>query len=57
VINPHTHSMVADPLSIETGLKTMFDTANGNVAEMKGSKKKLSMFEESSTSNDEGEEE
>ena len=57
VINPHTHSMVADPKSIETGLKTMFDTANGNVAEMKGSKKKLSMFEESSTSNDEGEEE
>ncbi|MGV8141567.1 MAG: hypothetical protein ACP5NW_03960 [Candidatus Woesearchaeota archaeon] len=56
VINPHTHSMIADPDSIESGLRTMFDTANGKVAEIKGKKKKASMFEESS-SEDEGMEE
>ena len=49
VINPHTHSMIADPDSIESGLKTMFDTANGKVAEVKAGKKKSSMFEESSS--------
>jgi len=58
VINPHTHSMIADPESIESGLKTMFDTANGKIAEVKSAKKKASMFEESSGSDgseDEGE--
>ena len=47
VINPHLHSMVADPDSIESGLRTMYETANGKVAEVKPSKKKSSMFEES----------
>jgi hypothetical protein len=55
VINPHTHSMIADPDSIESGLKTMFDTANGKVAEIKIGKKKSSMFEESSSSEEEEE--
>jgi hypothetical protein len=47
LINPHLHSMIADPDSIELGLRTMFDTANGKIAEPKKSKKKPSMFEES----------
>jgi hypothetical protein len=50
--------MIADPESIESGLKTMFDTANGKIAEVKSAKKKASMFEESSGSDgseDEGE--
>jgi len=55
VINPHTHSMVADPENIESGLRTMFETANGKIAEVKTGKRKASMFEESS--GDEGEEE
>ena len=55
VINPHTHSMIADPDSIEPGLKTMFDTANGKIAEIKGKKKKSSMFEESSGSEEKDE--
>jgi len=53
VINPHTHSMIADPESIESGLRTMFDTANGKIAEVKVGKKKSSMFEESSSSEEE----
>jgi hypothetical protein len=48
VINPHTHSMIADPESIESGLRTMSDTANGKVEEVKKGKKKPSMFEETS---------
>jgi len=56
VINPHTHSMIADPSSIESGLRTMFDTANGKAAEVKVTKKKASMFEETSNADD-GEEE
>jgi hypothetical protein len=55
VINPHTHSMIADPETIESGLKTMFDTANGKVAEIKKGKKKASMFEEGSSSEEEEE--
>jgi len=55
VINPHTHSMIADPTSIESGLKTMFDTANGKIAEIKAGKKKSSMFEEGSGSEEEEE--
>lgn len=57
IINPHTHSMIADPDSIESGLRTMFDTANGKVAEIKAGKKKSSMFEEGSGSSDEEEDE
>ncbi|MGV8086664.1 MAG: hypothetical protein ACP5N1_03465 [Candidatus Woesearchaeota archaeon] len=49
VINPHTHSMIADPETIESGLRTMFDTANGKVTEVKATKKKVSMFEETSS--------
>lgn len=56
VINPHTHSMIADPDSIESGLKTMFDTANGKIAEVKAGKKKSPMFEEGSGSTDEEDE-
>lgn len=57
VINPHTHSMIADPATIESGLRTMFDTANGKVADIKIGKKKPSMFEESSGSDEEETEE
>jgi hypothetical protein len=46
VINPHTHAMIADPDSIESGLRTMYETANGKIAEVKVKKKKASMFEE-----------
>lgn len=53
VINPHTHSMIADTDSIESGLRTMFDTANGKIAEVKKGKKKSSMFEESSSEEEE----
>ncbi len=52
IINPHTHSMIADPDSIESGLRTMFDTANGKVAEIKAGKKKASMFEEGTSTED-----
>ena len=55
VINPHTHSMIADPLTIESGLRTMYETANGKIAEVKVKKKKASMFEESSSSEEEDE--
>jgi hypothetical protein len=54
VINPHTHSMIADPDSIESGLRTMYDTANGKIAEVKAGKKKSSMFEPSSEEDEEG---
>jgi hypothetical protein len=53
VINPKLHSMIADPDSIKTGLRTMFDTANGKIAEIPKGKKKSTMFEESSNSEDE----
>jgi len=53
VINPHTHSMIADPDSIESGLRTIFDTANGKIAEVKKGKKKSSMFEEGSSAEEE----
>src|SRR5689334_20068596 len=55
IINPHTHSMIADSASIESGLRTMFETANGKVAEIKAGKKKASMFEESSSSEEDEE--
>jgi hypothetical protein len=54
IINPHTHSMIADPESIESGLRTMFDTANGKIAEIKASKRRSSMFEPGSEENEEG---
>ena len=46
LINPHVHSMIADPASLEIGLRAMFDTANGKVIEIKQGKKKASIFEE-----------
>jgi len=55
IINPHTHSMIADSSSIESGLRTMFETANGKVAEIKKGKKKASMFEEGSSLEEEEE--
>lgn len=57
IINPKLHSMVADPDSINSGLKTMFDTANGKIAEVPKGKKKASMFEESSNSKEDEENE
>lgn len=57
LLNPHLHSLIADPDSIEMGLRTMFDTANGKIAEPTKSKKKASMFEESSEDDNEKEEE
>jgi hypothetical protein len=57
VINPHTHSMIADPDSVESGLRTMFDTANGKIVEIKAGKRKSSMSEEGSDSSGEEEEE
>jgi hypothetical protein len=52
LINPHVHSMIADPASMKTGLRTMFETANGKIAEVKVAKKKA-MFEESDEKPDE----
>jgi hypothetical protein len=57
IINPHLHSMIADPDSMEQGLRTMFDTANGKIAEPKKTKKKASMFEESSDMDEDPEKE
>ena len=57
LINPHLHSMIADPDTIEMGLRTMFDTANGKIAEPTKSKKKSSMFEESTDSDEDPEKE
>jgi hypothetical protein len=56
IINPKLHAMIADPAAIKTGLRTMFDTANGKIAEIKTSKKKSPMFE-SNHEDEEGEEE
>jgi hypothetical protein len=55
-INPYLHSLIADPDSIENGLKTMYDTANGKAEDIKPSKKKTPMFE-SNHEDEEGEEE
>jgi len=57
LINPKLHSMIADPDSIRIGLRTMFDTANGKISEVPKGKKKSSMFEESSDSDSEEENE
>ncbi|MGV8150429.1 MAG: hypothetical protein ACP5NV_01750 [Candidatus Woesearchaeota archaeon] len=56
LINPYVHSLIADPESIETGLKTMFDTANGKIAEVKMEKKKPKMFDEDVADKDDSEE-
>jgi len=38
--------MIADPASLETGLQTMFDTANGKITEIKIPKRKPKLFDE-----------
>jgi hypothetical protein len=47
IIFPYTHSRIADPSTLEQGLRTMFDVANGKNAEVKQEKKARKMFEES----------
>jgi len=46
LINPYVHSMIADPESLESGLKTMFDAANGDIKEPKAEKKKPKIFDD-----------
>jgi hypothetical protein len=48
-INPKVHSMIADPESIEQGLRTMYDTANGKVTDAPKAKKKPQIFESNSS--------
>jgi hypothetical protein len=55
LINPYVHSMIADPESLETGLRAMFDTANGIVKEVKPDKKKPKIFDDD-VANEESEE-
>jgi hypothetical protein len=57
IINPYLHSMIADPESIETGLRTMFDTANGKIAEVKVGKKKPKLFDDDVADEDDSTEE
>lgn len=45
LINPYVHSLIADPESLESGLKTMFDAANGDIKEPKIEKKKPKIFD------------
>ncbi|MFH1916316.1 MAG: hypothetical protein ABIJ21_03560 [Nanoarchaeota archaeon] len=47
IIFPGVHEKVADPDSLEQGLRAMFDLANGKVSEVKEKKKKQKLFEES----------
>lgn len=56
LINPYVHAMIADPESIESGLKSMFDTANGNIIEVKQGKKKPKIFDDDVADEDDGEE-
>jgi len=46
LINPYVHSLIADPESLESGLKTMFDAANGDIHEPKTDKKKPKLFDD-----------
>ncbi|MFA5796646.1 MAG: hypothetical protein WC916_01250 [Candidatus Woesearchaeota archaeon] len=55
VINPHVHAMIADPASLEIGLQTMFDTANGKIAEIKVPKRKPQLFDEDVAASEEEE--
>ncbi|HIH32265.1 TPA: hypothetical protein HA235_06165 [Candidatus Woesearchaeota archaeon] len=56
LINPYVHSMIADPASLETGLRAMFDTANGLVKEVKRDKKKPKIFDDDVANEEDGEE-
>lgn len=57
LINPYVHSMIADPESLESGLKAMFDAANGELKEPKMEKKKPKMFDDDVADKDDSEEE
>lgn len=46
LINPYVHNMIADPDSLESGLKAMFDAANGDIREPKIEKKKPQIFDD-----------
>ena len=48
--------MIADPASLETGLQTMFDTANGKISDIKIPKRKPKLFDEDVAESEEGEE-
>lgn len=52
-IFPFSHNSIADPESLETGLRAMFDIANGKIREDKPKKRK--MFEETEEDEDEDE--
>lgn len=56
LINPHVHAMIADPESLETGLRTMYDTANGKVAEIKAPKRAPKLFDDDVADEEEGDE-
>ncbi|MEM4637608.1 MAG: hypothetical protein QXK76_01110 [Candidatus Woesearchaeota archaeon] len=45
ILNPYLHNIIADPNSLETGLKTLFDSANGNLVEENIKRKKTKLFE------------
>jgi len=57
LINPYLHSMIADPSTVKTGLRTMFDTANGKIAEIKKGKRKPKLFDDDVPEEDEADEE
>ena len=46
IIFPATHAKIADKDTLECGLRSMFDLANGNVREVKQKKQKQKMFED-----------
>jgi len=57
LINPYVHSMIADQESLESGLRAMFDSANGELKEPKMEKKKPKMFDDDVADVDDSEEE
>jgi len=57
IICPYSHNFIADEATLEAGLRTMFDTANGKIVEVKPEKgRKPKLFEETDE-DDEDEEE
>lgn len=46
LINPYVHNLIADSESLESGLKAIYDTANGDIKEPKQEKKKSKMFDD-----------
>lgn len=53
ILNPYLHNMIADPDSLETGLKTMFDSANGNLVEENIKRKKTKLFDKETDDSEE----